>query len=75
MKVYRPHDHLRHSHTIFVSPANTRHGKGVADWLDDEGKPLTIPVEFKHGVAEVDGRLGSYLIDSKLAERSPILTL
>lgn len=77
MKVYVPTERERAtSHTIYVTPANDAETikEGIpTDWLDVEGKPITYPVQFKQGVAEVDARLGAYMIKRNMARKSSLI--
>jgi hypothetical protein len=47
----------------------------TTDFLDANGKPVTMTIEFKDGVAEVPDNLGRFLIDTGVAKGSPIITL
>jgi hypothetical protein len=73
MFVYAPHK--KANHTMFVSPAADPRVKGEkpSDWVDDENKPLTFTVEFKRGKAEVDDKVGKYMIEFDLARKSKII--
>jgi hypothetical protein len=73
MKVYTParQDGIR---TIAVAPAAVDPTARVAEWQDDDGKPLTISVRFVHGVAEVADNLGRFLIAHGYAKKTrPLL--
>jgi hypothetical protein len=70
MKIYQPGTHG--SRTAFVQPgAKFRN----VDWLDENGHPKMFSVDFVEGVADVDDRIGQYMIDHDLAKSSPIITL
>ena len=64
--------------TIFVTPG-VDHPEN-SDWVkvtrNEDGKelrePIQFAVKFNHGMAEVDDGLGRYMIDKKLAKRSPV---
>lgn len=73
MKVFRPLEIDRPSNTLYVAPAASESARGVSEWLRADGEPLTIPVEFKYGVAHVPGNLGRWLIDAGHAQNSPII--
>lgn len=66
MKVYHPEGS---SMMLMVTP-----GAGMAecpsDWLGVEGKPKRVDVQFQNGVAEVDGKLGAWLIEKGHANRT-----
>lgn len=69
MRVYHE---VRHScHTLIVCPG--QEFPNVSEWRDAQGKPLTLTVEFRGGVARVPDNLGQYLLDKGLAQSSPIL--
>ena len=73
MKIFRPYESNRATNIVYVAPAAMPDGKGVSEWLRADGEPLTIPVEFKAGVANVAGNLGRWMIANGLAQASPIL--
>jgi hypothetical protein len=61
-------------HTIYVAPAKEDPSATVSDWVDRDGNPITFPVIFRGGKAEVSDSLGRFLIDKKLAKKSrPLL--
>lgn len=70
MRIYQPG--TRGVRTSFVSPGT--HFPNV-DWLDEDKQPKMFSVTFKEGMADVDDRLGQYMIDQGLASSSPIITL
>lgn len=70
MKIYHPGQ--RGKNTTFVSPG-VHHPQ--VDWMDEQGKPRMLAVTFAEGVADVDERLGQYMIDRDLAKASPIILL
>ncbi len=62
------------AHSLFVCPAADIVGEECpADWLDAQGKPLTIEVEFKFGRAEVPSNLGAYLVKQGLAGKTRLI--
>lgn len=64
------------SHIMYVCPAGDKRTspEGVpSDWLDEERKPKTFPIEFKHGRASVDEALGRYLVSTNQAAASSLL--
>jgi hypothetical protein len=77
MKVYS--DSMYGRGTIFVTPGN-EHPEN-SEWVrvthDDDGREvrqaLQLAVTFKAGMAEVSDGLGRYLINHKLAKRSPLI--
>ena len=73
MLVYVPHK--KASHTMFVCPAGDTFVKGEkpSDWVDDENKPITFQVEFRRGKAEVDDKVGKYMVERGLARKSKII--
>jgi hypothetical protein len=62
-------------HVMTVNPA--AHGKGKVeapgDWVDENNRGVEFTVEFVHGTAEVEPRLGKYLIDAGLAHRTRLV--
>ena len=65
---------LKRSFSLLVCPAADIVGEECpADWLDEQGKPLNIEVEFCYGRAEVPSNLGRYLISHGLAARSSLI--
>jgi hypothetical protein len=69
MRIY--HDNQAERFTVIVSPAGEH--KNVQDWRDANGNPKTFHVVFRRGMAEVDERLGRYMIDQGVAKSSPII--
>lgn len=69
MYVYRPQDIDTPVHTMFVQPG---HEYPVSHFMQD-GKPILFTVTFKSGRAEVMDSLGEYMINSGIANRSPII--
>ncbi len=68
MRVYHK---LGSSQALFVCPG--KEFPTVSDWHGADGKPLTITVTFKDGIAKVADNLGRYLLDNDLAQSSPII--
>jgi hypothetical protein len=58
------------THVVYVEPGREH---DVSEWKNQEGKPIQIKVEFKHGKADVPNNLGEYLLANKLAERSRLI--
>lgn len=59
------------THRMFVAPAaDVRNEEIPADWVDDENNPVSIPVEFRFGEAEVPTNLGKFLVSRGLVARS-----
>lgn len=74
MRVYYPGG--RRNHTTFVTPAADVEGiRGGVDseWLDDEGHPKMITVNFVNGSAEVSDALGRYLVARRYAKRTSLI--
>jgi hypothetical protein len=61
------------SHTMFVAPAAQIEGEVPAHWKDVDGEPITIPVEFKYGRAEVPDDLGKFMLKFGHAAKSPLI--
>lgn len=51
----------RGRHVISVTPALYPQGKDNSDWRDIKGKPKTIMIEFKDGVANVEATLADFI--------------
>lgn len=68
MRVFQPGGIGRRG--VFVSP-----GKEfpTTDFVDANGKPHLIRVDFISGEARVPDNLGRYLIDKGIAKSSPII--
>lgn len=62
------------AHTVIVCPAahmpNTEVPK---EWVDRDNNPVTFPVVFQHGKAEVDDALGAYMVKAGIAQRSRLI--
>lgn len=73
MKVYADAQrHFSGIHTIHIQPGKEYPETG--DWCDALGNPILISVEFKNGIAEVEGNIGKYLIEKNLARKTkPII--
>lgn len=69
MKVYLPGGSMA-STRVYVQP-----GKEFpnADFLDPQGNPRLLTVEFKRGVARVESNLGDYLVDKGHAQRTRLI--
>jgi hypothetical protein len=59
------------SHFLHVAPAFApiEGLKTPSHWLDRDGNPETLKVEFKFGAAEVENVLGEWLISTGTAQR------
>lgn len=59
-------------HVMTVNPANHAQGKEEVprEWVDENNRGRDFTIEFVHGEATVDPRLGKYLIDVGLAHRT-----
>ena len=74
MLVFLPHK--KANHTMHISPAADREfvkGEVPADWVDDENNPRQFTIEFTRGKAEVDDKIGKYLIDRGLAKKTKLI--
>lgn len=72
MKVYKQ-TQSQSTHTLFIQPGNDHPENSV--WLDSKNKAKMFEIVFKYGVAEVDDRLGQYMIDKKLAASTFLINL
>ena len=62
-------------HIKYVAPAGDKKfvkGEVPADWMEGD-KPRGFAVEFKFGRAEVDERLGEYMIAAGIAQRTNLV--
>ena len=48
-------------------------GEVPVDWVDDENNPRQFTIEFTRGKAEVDDKIGKYLIDRGLAKKTKLI--
>lgn len=74
MFVYLPHK--KANHTVHICPAGDKDfikGEIPSDWVDDENKPRTFIITFVHGKAEIDDKLGKYMIERGLARKSKLI--
>jgi hypothetical protein len=73
MFVYLPHK--RANHTMHIRPAADPRLKGEmpSEWVDDKNEPITFQVEFVRGKAEVDDKIGKYLIEMGQARKSKLI--
>ena len=60
------------NHMIYVTPAE--HYPDVREWREINGRPKMFEVHFKFGVAEVDDKLGEYMVEKELASATKIIT-
>lgn len=66
------------NHVLYVAPASHL-GKHMtkaevpAEWLDDNKKPKTFAISFAYGVANVDDKLGEWLIATGHAQRTNLI--
>jgi hypothetical protein len=58
---------------LHVTPAADIKGEAPSDWLDNNGKPKPIVVEFAFGAAEVAPNLGEYLVKNGYAYKSRLI--
>jgi hypothetical protein len=73
MFVYLPHK--KATHTMHICPAADPRLKGEmpSDWVDDKNNPRAFEVEFRSGKAEVDDRIGNYLVETGLARKTKLI--
>jgi hypothetical protein len=65
---------LAATHTIYVSPAGHLGGQEMPhEWVSATNEPLTFPVVFENGVAEVESNLGEYLTKYKIASKTKLI--
>lgn len=69
-------------HTIIICPGKHLHSKAdlPADWFDSTEKnaageplPVTFPVKFHYGQAEVPDAIGKYMVVHGLAQKSRLI--
>lgn len=73
MFVYLPG---KSNHSVFVTPAVDARGEpldGASQWKSAEGEALQYNVRFISGRAEVDAKLGQWLIRNGYAQRTPLV--
>jgi len=68
MKVYLPG--ARGKQTTFVQPGNEF---PVSEFMDEQGKPKMFSIPFINGEATVYEQLGQYMLDRRIAQRSPLI--
>lgn len=59
------------NHLVMVTPG-AQNGD-VSDWMDEHGTPIRFDIRFVNGVAEVGWKMGEYLIENCLANRTPLI--
>lgn len=59
------------NHLLMVTPG-AQHGD-VSDWMDESGNPRRFDIRFVNGVVEVDRKMGEYLIEANLANRTRLI--
>lgn len=72
MKIYLPHYDGKPTHNVFVQPGREYPN---SDWLDEHRKPKMFTVSFRYGCAEVEDKLGQYMLDKELAQATRIIVL
>lgn len=77
MKIFLPAARVG-AHTMYVAPAAEDPSAGVPEWwtVKDNGDrvPLSMPVRFVNGMAEVPDNLGRFLINRGHARKTrPLL--
>lgn len=75
MKVYLPGTGAKTSpsHMLSVAPAADTKGEVPADWVNNDNEPLQFRIQFKFGVAEVDDRMGRYLIERGICRKTALI--
>lgn len=69
MKVYYKGRSLNHH--MHVQPANQF--PHVLEWREPDGRAKAFDIRFVNGVADVDDKLGEYLINQGLASKTMII--
>jgi len=75
MKVYLAGEKPRRQKLFLmcIAPAATLHNQEIPQaWLEHDGKPKQMNVEFEYGEAEVDDQIGAYLLKEGLAQRTKL---
>lgn len=75
MKVYLAGDRQRRQPVFImcVAPAATVQNMEIPQaWLEVDGKPKQINIEFNHGMAEVDSAMGQYLLENQLVRKTAL---
>ena len=65
MKIYHP---MGSNMMVMVTPGAFH--PDVSDWKDELGNALRFDVKFRDGVAEVDDKLGKWMIEHGHAHRT-----
>ena len=76
MRIYHPSEAMRRAarHTMHVAPAAEPEGAdGPVEWRDEDGLPVTIPVTFEFGRAEVPSPLGKFMVAKGYANRTALI--
>jgi len=76
MKVYLTGERAAQAreHTIYVCPAgHLENTEMPSEWVTEKNEPITMPVVFKYGAAEVPSNLGAYLIKYGLAAKTRLI--
>ncbi|MDR3473347.1 MAG: hypothetical protein P4M09_16935 [Devosia sp.] len=75
MKVYLPGTGAKNSrsHMLSVAPAADTRGEVPVDWVTADNEPVQFRIEFAYGAAEVDDRLGKYLIERGICRKTALV--
>lgn len=58
-------------HMLMVAPGALVKGEEIPkEWLDENGKPVTIPITFHFGRAEVDEQIARILVAHGIVSKS-----
>ena len=65
-------------HVVYVSPAGhlqsiEKDSEMPSDWVSETNEPLSFPVVFRFGVAEVPSNLGQYMVKYGLASKTRLI--
>lgn len=67
MKIHHPEGS---STTLMITPGAIIQGEVPSEWKDAKGGNLRFDIVFKNGVAEVDKKLGEFVIEQGYANRT-----
>lgn len=70
MKIYRPESKGK-NFSLFLQPG--REHPENSEWVEADGSPRSFTVQFIDGVADLDKGLAQYILDKKLAQKSPLI--
>ncbi len=58
-------------HIVHIQPGNDY--PEVSEWKSKEGNSIMYSIEFKDGVADVDSKLASYMLEKGYASKSRLI--